>query len=46
MKNLENIDSNELIQEIQRRFFERETTIKDMNLIIHYLQCFLFLQVF
>ena len=34
MKNLENIDSNELIQEIQRRFFERETTIKDMNLMM------------
>lgn len=34
MKNLENIDSNELIQEIQRRFLERETTIKDMNLMM------------
>lgn len=31
MKNLENIASNELIQEIQRRFLERESTIKDMN---------------
>lgn len=34
MRNLEDIDSNELIQEIQRRFFERETTIKDMNLMM------------
>lgn len=34
MKNLENINSSELIQEIQRRFFERETTIKDMNLMM------------
>ena len=34
MKNLQNIDSNELIQEIQRRFLERETTIKDMNLMM------------
>ncbi len=34
MKNLENIDSNELIREIQRRFLERETTIKDMNLMM------------
>lgn len=34
MKSLENIDSNELIQEIQRRFLERETTIKDMNLMM------------
>ena len=32
MKNLENIASNELIQEIQRRFLERESTIKDMNI--------------
>ena len=34
MNNLENINSNELIQEIQRRFLERETTIKDMNLMM------------
>ena len=34
MNNLQNIDSNELIQEIQRRFLERETTIKDMNLMM------------
>jgi two-component system, OmpR family, phosphate regulon sensor histidine kinase PhoR len=34
MKNLENISSNQLIEEIQRRFLERETTIKDMNLMM------------
>ncbi|MDD2698415.1 MAG: sensor histidine kinase [Arcobacteraceae bacterium] len=31
MKNLENISSSLLIEEIQRRFLEREATIKDMN---------------
>ncbi len=34
MKNLENISSNLLIEEIQRRFLEREATIKDMNLMM------------
>lgn len=34
MKNLESIDSNILIQEIQRRFLERESTIKDMNIMM------------
>lgn len=31
MQNLEQIDSKILIEEIQRRFVEREATIKDMN---------------
>jgi signal transduction histidine kinase len=34
MRNLENISSNQLIEEIQRRFLERESTIKDMNLMM------------
>lgn len=34
MKNLENIDSQTLIEEIQRRFIERESTINDMNIMM------------
>lgn len=34
MKNLEQVDSQTLIDEIGRRFLERETTIQDMNIMM------------